>query len=79
MKSDRSIRLHLRSRKGFTLLEIIIAVTIVALLSMLVVPKVMGVLGRRQIKQSQGRCEHTRTTSQPVHGEQWNVTSGRRL
>ena len=45
MKSDRSNRLHLRSKKGFTLLEIIIAVTIVALLSMLVVPKVMGVLG----------------------------------
>jgi len=63
MKLDRSNRARRHARKGFTLLEIIIAVTIVALLSMLIVPNVMGLLGNA--KQNKAKAD-VNTLSQQV-------------
>ncbi|MSR33679.1 MAG: prepilin-type N-terminal cleavage/methylation domain-containing protein [Phycisphaerales bacterium] len=55
MKSDRSNHARRYATKGFTLLEIIIAVTIVALLSLLVVPNVIGQLSKT--KQSKAKAD----------------------
>ena len=63
MKLDRSNRSRRHARRGFTLLEIIIAVTIVALLSMLIVPNVMGLLGNA--KQNKAKAD-VNTLSQQV-------------
>jgi general secretion pathway protein G len=63
MKLDRSNRFRRHARRGFTLLEIIIAVTIVALLSMLIVPNVMGLLGNA--KQNKAKAD-VNTLSQQV-------------
>ncbi|MCE9619398.1 MAG: type II secretion system protein GspG [Planctomycetes bacterium] len=41
-----------QARRGFTLLEVIIAVTIVALLSMLIVPNVMSLLGNAKVNKA---------------------------
>jgi general secretion pathway protein G len=41
-----------RTRRGFTLIEVIIAVTIVALLSMLIVPNVMKLLGDAKVNKA---------------------------
>jgi general secretion pathway protein G len=63
MKLDRYNRFRRHARRGFTLLEIIIAVTIVALLSMLIVPNVMGLLGNA--KQNKAKAD-VNTLSQQV-------------
>ena len=63
MKLDRSNTAHRQTTKGFTLLEVIIAVTIVALLSMLIVPNVMSLLGNA--KQNKAKADVS-TLSQQV-------------
>ncbi len=63
MKSNSSTHLYRHTHKGFTLLEVIIAVTIVALLSMLIVPNVMGLLGNA--KQNKAKAD-VNTLSQQV-------------
>ena len=55
MKSPRRIHARHHNTKGFTLLEVIIAVTIVALLSMLVVPNVIKLLG--DAKQNKAKAD----------------------
>ena len=55
MKSPRRIYARHHNTKGFTLLEVIIAVTIVALLSMLVVPNVIKLLG--DAKQNKAKAD----------------------
>ena len=63
MKLDRSNHAQRHALKGFTLLEVIIAVTIVALLSMLIVPNVMNLLGNA--KQNKAKAD-VNTLSQQV-------------
>ena len=63
MKRDRSNHAQRHALKGFTLLEVIIAVTIVALLSMLIVPNVMSLLGNA--KQNKAKAD-VNTLSQQV-------------
>ena len=63
MKLDRSNYAQRHALKGFTLLEVIIAVTIVALLSMLVVPNVIKLLG--DAKQNKAKAD-VNTLSQQV-------------
>ena len=63
MKLDRSNYAQHHALKGFTLLEVIIAVTIVALLSMLIVPNVMSLLGNA--KQNKAKADVS-TLSQQV-------------
>jgi general secretion pathway protein G len=63
MKLDRSNYARRHALKGFTLLEVIIAVTIVALLSMLIVPNVMNLLGNA--KQNKAKAD-VNTLSQQV-------------
>ncbi len=63
MKSPRRIHARHHNAKGFTLLEVIIAVTIVALLSMLVVPNVIKLLG--DAKQNKAKADVS-TLSQQV-------------
>ncbi len=63
MKLDRSNHAQRHALKGFTLLEVIIAVTIVALLSMLIVPNVMSLLGNA--KQNKAKAD-VNTLSQQV-------------
>lgn len=51
MNTPRHRRTHRRrQRRGFTLLEVIVAVTIIAILAALLVPNVLGFIGSSKVK-----------------------------